>query len=674
MFRVQLHLIVLGVVLLACAPFLIVAGCAKRPAPALAPAAKAPIKVAKKTTPAEVAKEPKQSDIATGAAAESVPGKRDDSADAKSSSAEAAEKTTDAEQTADDKGGKENPTEEAPAKPAAGVERFVLYTQRSPLIVEVELRIGGGSHSEALASLVAEVIKAADTDGDGRPTWKELTESKRFIYGQFGNLAINDDNAKKQVVEMYDTNKNGVVDRAEVPRFVTRNAGGARAFSIRGTADVREVGARETPLWQLLQGDDDPTSLSEGELATAAGRLRSRDMDDDDVLLPGDLVDNVALMPGEMPSRNRRRGPSAAKLLGDHAGWDMIAVDLDEQYALGGRLSPASFPLLPKLFEQLDANKDGRVARQEYQNLNQVPAHIRLAVDYDPPQPAEGSGEAAADPAAAMAARLPKLRLVALCPELEAMHPGVFEQPGRLLVQLGDMSLMLYAADQVGGADYEARAKQLLESLDADKNGYLESKEVPEQAQAQLARFEAVDTDEDGKVYTGEIVTFLTQQQGALRAQVHAKAGDRDDPLFAALDINGDDRLDGREIEAAGDRLKMLDRDGNGQIAVDEIPSAMFVGLARGSLENQDALFIPPSIASGAPAADAPRWFTSMDTSRDGLISRREFLGTAEQFAKLDGNQDGFVDAGEAKPAASAEAKEAESNPAATAGEAESPQ
>jgi Ca2+-binding EF-hand superfamily protein len=622
------------------------AGCAKKPPPAaqttVTPAAKPP----KKAVPVPSKPKPKAIDTPPPEQAASEKPPTEDATAAKAD-AKAADVT--------------------PAAPIAGVERFVLLTQRTPLVVEVELRIGGSTHGEALAALVADVIKAADTDGDGRPTWKELTESKRFMYGQFGNVMINDDNQKKQVVEMYDANKNGVVDRSEVPRFVTRNAGRARAFSIRGTADLREIGPRETPLWQLLQSDDDLSSISPQELATAAGRLRSRDTDDDDVILPGDLADNLALMPGEMPTRNRRTGPRAAELLGEHADWNMIGVYLDEQYALGGRLSPASFPLLPKLFEQLDADGNGRIVRQEYKNLDKVEAHIRLAVDFDPPRPADQSADVASDPAAAMAARLPKLKLVALCPELEAIKRGVFERPGRLLVQLGDMSLMLYAADQVGGADYEVRAKQLLESLDADKNGYLEAKEVPEQAQAQLARIEAVDTDEDGKVYTGEIVAFLAQQQAALRAQVHAKAGDRDDPLFAALDVNGDDRLDGREIGAAGDRLKELDRDGDGLIGIDEIPSAMFLGLARGSLENQDALFVPPSIASRGPSADAPRWFSSMDTSRDGLISRREFLGTAEQFAQLDGNQDGFVDAAEAKPATTTDAKEAGPQPPKTA-------
>ena len=544
------------------------------------------------------------------------------------------------------------PAAKAEDEPAAGVERFVLFTARTPLVVEVELRIGGGSHSEALATLVEEVLKAADSDSDGYPTWKEVTESKRFQYGQFGNVNIDNDNDKKQIFDLYDTNKNGAVDRAEVPRFVTRNAGGARAFSIRGTADVREQGARETPVWQLLQSDDDPTTLSQRELASAAGRLRSRDIDDDDVLLPGDFVDTAALMPGMMRESNRRRGPDAAKLLGDRASWDMIAMNLDEQYALGGRLSEASFPLLPRLFGQLDADGDGRVSKKEYRNLDGVSAHIRLAVEFDPPQPAKEQGERAAE-APPSPQPQSQIRLVSLCEELEALKTGVFEPPGRLLVQLGDMSLMFYAADQVGGADYESRAKQLLDTLDADKNGYIEEKEVTEAAQGQLPSFAAVDTDADGKVYQGEIVSFLSQQQGALRAQVHAKAGDRDDPLFAALDANGDDRLDGREIEAAPDRLTKLDRSGDGELAGEEIPSAMVVGLARGSLQNQDALFIPPTIASRAPATETPRWFTSMDTSRDGLISRREFLGTIDQFGQLDGNDDGFVDPTEAKPAGS---------------------
>ena len=37
----------------------------------------------------------------------------------------------------------------------------------------------------------------------------------------------------------------------------------------------------------------------------------------------------------------------------------------------------------------------------------------------------------------------------------------------------------------------------------------------------------------------------------------------------------------------------------------------------------------------GRPAA-GPAWFRRMDRNRDGGVSRREFLGTREQFERLD--------------------------------------
>ena len=58
-----------------------------------------------------------------------------------------------------------------------------------------------------------------------------------------------------------------------------------------------------------------------------------------------------------------------------------------------------------------------------------------------------------------------------------------------------------------------------------------------------------------------------------------------------------------------------------------------------------------PSLAARPPAKEIPRWFTLMDTSGDGVISAREFLGEQEQFEKLDANKDGFLDALEVKAA-----------------------
>ena len=124
-----------------------------------------------------------------------------------------------------------------------------------------------------------------------------------------------------------------------------------------------------------------------------------------------------------------------------------------------------------------------------------------------------------------------------------------------MTISLGGVMLTFYTNDTMASGDYAARAKQVLDMFDQNKDGYLEASEVPESLQPQLGRFEAVDLDEDGKAYAHEIEAFLAQQQAALKAQIHAKVFDREDLLFAALDADHDDRLDSREIEGAAQRL-----------------------------------------------------------------------------------------------------------------------
>ena len=150
----------------------------------------------------------------------------------------------------------------APSPASSVCDRFLLFTPQSPLIVEVEISVKGEPLEAAFKKLVDQALAAADTDGDGRATWNEIVASPPFRNGQFGNLPIDNDAAAKQLIELYDRDKNGVAARDEIPRFLTRNAGGARAFSIRGTTEFRDTNRRGSPVWNALNTDDDRSTLS----------------------------------------------------------------------------------------------------------------------------------------------------------------------------------------------------------------------------------------------------------------------------------------------------------------------------------------------------------------------------------------------------------------------------
>jgi Ca2+-binding EF-hand superfamily protein len=548
---------------------------------------------------------------------------------------------------------------EPAAPPAAvtyGTERLVLLAPTNPIIIELRLSIDGQPHTAALEQLIDEVLKIADTDGDGRVMWKELCASKRIKYGQYGNLAIEGENGEKQIIDRYDIARDGVVDRAELPRFLTRNAGGSRSFSIRGTLNHRDLNRRGAATWRVLDADDDGV-ISAEERAAAAARLASRDTDDDEILLPSDLNPRLQTPdPEMMQAERRRRGPDAARLLGPHADWATVQRSLEQEYGGGRSLRADSFPLTPELFASLDKNKDGRVGRDEIRELDNVPPHVVIAAEFGRVQ-GSGFGVQEGDRGKEKdeqesgvgdrESRRPRLKLVSIDPALGSESSAV-EQPGRLTLAVGGAMLTLYTNDTVASDDFAARAKQALDMFDQNKDGYLEKSEVPESLQGQLGRFEAVDADEDGKAYAYEIEAFLAQQQAGLRAQIHARATDSEDVLFAALDADHDERLDSREIEGAEARLAALDKNGDGLLTGDELPEVLLIGLARGSIENPDATFAPPPVIARSPDGKAPRWFTAMDANQDGAVSRREFLGTSEKFAELDRDGNGLLDVAEA--------------------------
>jgi hypothetical protein len=131
------------------------------------------------------------------------------------------------------------------------------------------------------------------------------------------------------------------------------------------------------------------------------------------------------------------------------------------------------------------------------------------------------------------------------------------------------------------------------------------------------------------------------------RSQLRLMVHDLGDALFGELDANADGRLSEREISSAAAHLRACDADGDSLVAAAELPYAMIVAFLRAEPPGGQSFYVPAA-PQPPSAAEAPAWFAAADLNQDGDVSSREFLGSAAQFASLDANADGFVDAPEA--------------------------
>jgi Ca2+-binding EF-hand superfamily protein len=527
-------------------------------------------------------------------------------------------------------------------KPEAPHERFLVLTPGGPVVVDLMITLQGAGYETALQRLVEEAFKVANEGSDGPATWKKAVENPKFRSGQFGNLIAENEEQREQLVNLYDADRDGLVDREELPRFLTRNSGGGRSFSLRTSNEYRSSNRARSPTRLLLDADRDGAITVE-EMGDAPASLLNRDADDDEIVVLAELknsLDNLNAPAMMMSSRRRTNEPDTAVWLTNPAvdfsrRWGMVQFLLQELYSYGESVKPSDWPMTTELYQQVDADHDGEIKRDELAKLLEVAPHVVIEAIFD------GASEKE---------RGPRIKLRQLSSELLALKPTVRELPTRLSLQLPDVELEFFVNEDPSLSNAAEAAKQQFMALDRDKNGYLEKEEVPPQLPGLDATFESFDADSDGKVYEKEVAAYLEQRGSVARSQVRARAADQEDALFTALDSDGDGRLNSREMRESPTLLKSLDRNGDGKLQSHEIPGSMVVGFVRGNSQQDAQLFSAPAVTTTSVDSSVPRWFRGMDANSDGEISRREFFGNEEQFKKLDANGDGFIQQEESEP------------------------
>ena len=190
---------------------------------------------------------------------------------------------------------------------------------------------------------------------------------------------------------------------------------------------------------------------------------------------------------------------------------------------------------------------------------------------------------------------------------------------------------------------------------DQDKNDYLDQGELPGVGLGN--DFAAIDSNGDGMIVRDEVARYVDRRALVERTRILLNVEQDGQSLFAMMDKNRDRRLSERELKSGFERIRSLDVDGDARIAPTEFsekfilrfelgkPAGWTFNDMRQTTQNmQTDANIPQT--SRLPG---PLWFRRMDRNRDRDVSRREFLGTAEQFEQADTDGDGLIDSQEAE-------------------------
>ncbi|HEX4145430.1 MAG TPA: hypothetical protein VHY91_18135 [Pirellulales bacterium] len=440
--------------------------------------------------------------------------------------------------------------------------------------------------------------------------------------------------------------------------------------------------AASRALFRRLDTDHDD-KLSPSECERAFDTLHPLDLDEADLFTPNQLVTGTAGANGNayfVQGDNQQRATPvrlAMKPLRFSSPASLQAwVDrIRQHFAADPKTSiPRSLRGTVTLYDEatraaIDADGDGNLDQAELAHLEWRPIpNLELTVDEGrekPSMPALPGLAALSSPARVrnrgmMQQQAPegKIEPTGVCLDRTyQFEPAIddrgFNRPATLTMG-GEQIEMV--ADGFVAANAQQQGVQLVNNLkqfDRDKNDYLEEKELRQFGPNN--NFMVLDTNGDGKLYFSEIEEYVNAQSTAAAVRLVVTVVDHDHAMFESLDTDRDGRLARRELAQLASQAAAWDRDGDGQLAFDEIPRLYTVRVA------QDQPQLPFQRFFGVNLAFAPRnrrssergpdWFTQMDRNADGDISRREFLGTTAQFRVLDSDGDQLIDRREAEGA-----------------------
>jgi Ca2+-binding EF-hand superfamily protein len=389
--------------------------------------------------------------------------------------------------------------------------------------------------------------------------------------------------------------------------------------------------------------------LSKDELAAATTLFRL-DLDGDELLTPQELLGNPSPPANSMapvPATAAPSDPAFYAITSEESAAE-LGERLLARYGRGpgkrkaNSLSRKDIKLDPETFDRLDTNHDGQLDADELAKFTQCPADLELIVRLGKMAP----GEAFLD------VFTPNGRAAPLAAAVRKTPDGIALQVDKVLIELcrNEGALRIVPGDR----QYYLEQFQ---AADTDHNGIID-KNKASRSRFLASWFDIIDRNGDGKLDEKELHTFLDHVQErfarALACRPALLASGEGRGLFDLLDKNRDGRLGLRELREAPQVLSRLNRGEAGFLTREDLPYSfrLAIGLGQASLTRHggNTVVVVPQVGPELLGV-GPAWFRKMDRNHDGDVSPNEFLGTPEEFERLDADGDGLISAEEAERA-----------------------
>lgn len=451
-----------------------------------------------------------------------------------------------------------------PESPSLGDFRLLLPTTRGLLLVELDIQVDDQSLTTAFDQRIKAVMEEAR--GDDELTWDRLFDFINANPRQFGRTPVASDRSR-DMIRLYDRNRNMRPDAEEVANLIFRDAGFAGPFRLVGSDAYRQFNRTQSAVFMAMDLDGNQ-ALDQQEIDLAEESLAALDANGDGRI---DFTEVVVPPASERPVDNAwsnrqasRWGDMAMDLCG-FVDWTMMSYTLDDANRQG------VWDSTPNVIARLDKNEDDSIDEQEARGLLEVPADIRIRLNF-----------------AGRLGSQPRIEV-----ELSHDHSSatvrsvatndratVASEQFRLVATVRDLVEGMVSEQPAWTAQVRARGAETPDAvfcwLDQDQDGQVSEREICSsklRLRALVSAQEVIQATDLPDTYLLQFGRGEAQQDALLFAHVPSRRPQVSSwPRWAeSMDANQDGDISSREFLGQPDAFAQLDEDGDGFLSISEL-------------------------------------------------------------------------------------------------------